>query len=52
MFNNKSQIKPALGSTIDFNHPLSQGLVGCWLFNEQTGNKIYELANNFESTFY
>jgi hypothetical protein len=52
MFNNKSKIKPVLGSTIDFNHPLSQGLVGCWLFNEQAGNKIYDLANNFESTFY
>ncbi len=52
MFNNKSQIKPSLGSTIDFNHPLSQGLVGCWLFNEQTGNKIYDLANKHESTFY
>jgi len=46
MFNNKSQIKPALGSTIDFNHPLSQGLVGCWLFNEQAGNKIYDLAKD------
>ena len=52
MFNNKSKIKPSLGSTIDFNHPLSQGLVGCWLFNEQTGNKIYDLANKHESTFY
>ena len=46
MFNNKSKIKPSLGSTIDFNHPLSQGLVGCWLFNEQTGNKIYDLAKD------
>jgi len=46
MFNNKSKIKPSLGSTIDFNHPLSQGLVGCWLFNEQAGNKIYDLAKD------
>jgi len=46
MFNNKSKIKPSLGSTIDFNHPLSQGLVGCWLFNEQAGNKIYDLAED------
>jgi hypothetical protein len=46
MFNNKSKIKPVLGSTIDFNHPLSQGLVGCWLFNEQAGNKIYDLAKD------
>ena len=46
MFNNKSKIKPSLGSTIDFNHPLSQGLMGCWLFNEQAGNKIYDLAKD------
>jgi hypothetical protein len=43
MFKNKSNIKPSLGSTINTNHPLAQGLVGCWLFNEQTGNKIYDL---------
>jgi hypothetical protein len=43
MFKNNSNIKPSLGSTININHPLAQGLVGCWLFNEQTGNKIYDL---------
>ena len=52
MFNNKSKIKPSLGSTIDFNNPLSQGLVGCWLFNEQAGNKIYDLANKHDGTAY
>ncbi len=49
MFKNKSNIKPSLGSTINTNHPLAQGLVGCWLFNEQTGNKIYDLINKNES---
>ena len=29
--------KPPIGSTIDLSHPLSQGLVGCWLFNEGSG---------------
>jgi hypothetical protein len=46
MFKNKSNIKPSLGSTINTNHPLAQGLVGCWLFNEQTGNKIYDLSKD------
>ena len=38
--------KPSLGSSINWNHPISQGLVGCWLFNERTGNKIYDLAKD------
>jgi hypothetical protein len=46
MFKNKSNIKPSLGSTINTNHPLAQGLVGCWLFNEQIGNKIYGLSKD------
>ena len=29
--------KPPLGSRIDWSHPLAEGLVGCWLFNEQSG---------------
>ena len=52
MFKNKSNIKSSLGSTINTNHPLAQGLVGCWLFNEQTGNKIYDLLGKYDSTFY
>jgi hypothetical protein len=39
----KYTFKPPLGSVVNTNHPLSQGLVGFWLFNEQTGNKIYDL---------
>jgi len=52
MFKNKSNIKPSLGSTINTNHPLSQGLVGCWLFNEQTGNKIYDLSKDNHMGFF
>lgn len=29
--------KPVLGSSINWNHPLSKGLDACWLFNEGAG---------------
>ena len=29
--------KPLIGTPIDWSHPLSQGLVGAWLMNEQSG---------------
>lgn len=38
--------KPLLGSRIDPEHPLSRGLVGCWLFNENSGNRVYDLSGN------
>lgn len=37
--------KPRLGRKINPYHPLSRGLIGCWLFNEKTG----EIANNIAS---
>lgn len=37
--------KPPLGATLDPEHPLSRGLVGCWLFNEGVGNRISDLTN-------
>jgi len=41
------RVKPPFGSvTIDWNHPLAQGLVGCWLFNEGAGLTAYDLAMN------
>lgn len=39
-------MKPPMGSQIDFSHPLARGLVGCWLMNEGSGNKIYDLSSN------
>ena len=36
--------KPFLGSYIDWSHPLAQGLVGCWLFNEGSGNLVFDLS--------
>jgi hypothetical protein len=32
--------KPPIGATIDWSHPLAQGLVGCWMFNEGGGIPI------------
>lgn len=40
------QQKPMLGELIDWSHPLSKSLVGCWLMNEGTGNKIQDLSGN------
>ena len=36
------RVKPPFGAQLDREHPLSRGLVSCWLFNEGTGR----LANN------
>jgi len=38
--------KPPYGSRIDPTHPLAQGLVGCWLFNEGGGSKIANIISN------
>lgn len=39
-------IKPIRGSQLIKAHPLARGLVGCWLFNEGTGNKVFDLSGN------
>lgn len=39
------RVKPPLGATLDPEHPLSRGLVGCWLFNEGMGDRISDLTN-------
>lgn len=39
-------LKPILGQKINWGHPLSKGLVGCWLMNEGSGNRIYDLTGN------
>jgi len=38
--------KPPLGSQIDPEHPLSRGLVACWLMNEGSGNRIQDISGN------
>lgn len=30
--------KPPVGTEINISHALANGLVGCWLFNENSGN--------------
>ena len=39
-------IKPGRGIQLNRAHPLARGLVGCWLFNEGTGNKVFDLSLN------
>lgn len=36
--------KPPVGSQVDWGHPRSQGLVGCWLFNEGGGDRVKNLS--------
>lgn len=40
------QNKPPVGSVINGAHPLSQGLVGCWLLNENGGGKANDISGN------
>lgn len=39
------QDKPPIGSTVNWGHPLAQGLVGCWLMNEGCGNRVLDISN-------
>lgn len=38
------QTKPKPGCFIDPTHPLSRGLVGCWLFNEGAGSRLTDIS--------
>jgi len=40
------QHKPMLGQQVDRSHPCAKGLVGFWLMNEGTGNRIQDLSGN------
>jgi hypothetical protein len=40
------QTKPPPGAVLDTVHPLSQGLVGAWIFNEQGGLTLWNYATN------
>ncbi|MFZ2148721.1 MAG: LamG domain-containing protein [Sedimentisphaerales bacterium] len=40
------QLKPTRGICLNRSHPLSRGLVGLWLFNEGSGNKVFDLSGN------
>ena len=38
--------KPLPGDLLDYGCPLSNGLIGCWLFNEGSGNKVLDMSGN------
>lgn len=38
--------KPLPGAQINPAHPLSRGLVGCWLFNEGSGSRANDISGN------
>ena len=38
--------KPPMGWPIDWDNPLSKGLVGFWLFNEGSGSRVNDLSGN------
>jgi hypothetical protein len=37
-------LKPARATLLNKSHPLTRGLVGCWLFNESTGGRVFDLS--------
>lgn len=39
-------MKPLVGTPIQYDHPLSKGIVGHWLFNEGAGDRVYDLSGN------
>ncbi len=39
-------LKPVLGSQLNLGSHLARGLVGFWLFNEGSGNKVFDLSGN------
>ena len=38
--------KPFRGTQLNRTHPLARGLVGCWLMNEGTGNRVFDYSGN------
>lgn len=38
--------KPPLGTSLDGSESLSQGLIGLWVMNEGSGNKVFDLSGN------
>jgi len=38
--------KPPFGTQLNLAHPLNNGLAALWIFNEGTGNQVYDLSGN------
>lgn len=43
-------VKPPVGTQVDWSHPLSRDLVGLWLFNEKVGNKAFDSTRISDAT--
>lgn len=43
--------KPPLGALLNRSHPLTRGLINCFLFNERAGLTAYDLARSLTGTF-
>jgi len=43
---NNPTIKPPFGAQIDWSNPITEGLVGCWLFNENCGIPLNLVTKN------
>ena len=41
-----SYLKPFRGIQLNKTHPLARGLVGCWLMNENGGDKVFDLSGD------
>ncbi len=38
--------QPSLGSRVDWSNPINEGLIRWWLFNEGSGDRIYDISLN------
>ncbi len=36
--------KPPIGAQLNRNHPLAQGMIGCWIMNERAGRRIMDYS--------
>lgn len=41
--------KPYRGTQLNRSHPLCRGLVGCWVMNEGSGSKVFDLSGGVNS---
>jgi len=46
-----ANIKPPRGTLLNKEHPLARGLVGAWLFNEGTGQKVNDSSINHKQGY-
>lgn len=46
----KWSTRPPSGSQLNAGHPLTRGMVGCWLFNEGAGMTVYDLLGQNDGT--